>query len=150
MQPAGRAAVEAAKKDGRWDRAYAGPASIVEPEDFQEKLGDVETAKEFWKTLNNKERYAVLWRIQIASETARSGRIKAMVDMLAVGKTPGAATTARPIVQKLSKSKSKPKQEVEGTRKVSKVLLEESAMDKKTLVDVQSQPRRAGLRRRGI
>lgn len=34
MRPAGLAAVEAAKADGRWDRAYAGPANVTTPDDF--------------------------------------------------------------------------------------------------------------------
>src|SRR3954462_15558887 len=35
MRPAGLAAVEAARADGRWERAYAGSASITVPDDLE-------------------------------------------------------------------------------------------------------------------
>ena len=38
MRPAGIAAVEAAKADGRWDRAYDGPATMGVPDDFAAAL----------------------------------------------------------------------------------------------------------------
>src|SRR6266446_2627383 len=34
MRPAGIASVEAAKKDGRWDKAYDSPKNMTVPEDF--------------------------------------------------------------------------------------------------------------------
>lgn len=89
MRPAGIAAVETAKADGRWDRAYAGPATIVVPEDFQVALDAVPAAKAFFDWLNKSQRYSVLWRIETASPKARLGRIEALVQMLATGKVPG-------------------------------------------------------------
>ena len=38
MQPSGLAQVEAAKKDGRWESAYAGSAGLVIPGDFLQAL----------------------------------------------------------------------------------------------------------------
>jgi uncharacterized protein YdeI (YjbR/CyaY-like superfamily) len=38
MRPAGLAEVEAAKRDGRWDAAYAPQRSIAVPADLQQKL----------------------------------------------------------------------------------------------------------------
>src|SRR5437773_62553 len=38
MQPSGLAAIEAAKKDGRWEQAYDSPSNMAMPEDFKEVL----------------------------------------------------------------------------------------------------------------
>src|SRR6185312_8533285 len=43
MQPAGLAAVEAARADGRWERAYAGARTIEVPSDLRAAL-DAEPA----------------------------------------------------------------------------------------------------------
>lgn len=106
MRPAGIAAVEAAKSDGRWERAYAGPKDIIEPEDFREVLRQNEAAQSFFQTLNKSGRYSILWRVQTASPTARQGRIQALIDGLAVGKVPGKET--------------KPKETIETATKVTK------------------------------
>lgn len=89
MRPAGIAAVDAAKADGRWDRAYAGPKNITVQDDLQEALDGNEAAKTFFTSLNGSERYAVLWRVETASPTARAGRIKTLVKGLACGNVPG-------------------------------------------------------------
>jgi len=87
MRPAGLVAVEAAKADGIWDRAYAGPATIQVPDDFAAALKG--KAKTFFEKLNKTERYAVLWRVQTASPKARPGKIQTFVEMLAKGEVPG-------------------------------------------------------------
>lgn len=91
MRESGLKAVEAAKKDGRWERAYAGPATVQVPADLAEKLQRIPAAKAFFEGLNKSERYSVLWRIETASPQARSKRIDALVQMLAAGNVPGAA-----------------------------------------------------------
>src|ERR1700753_554631 len=48
MRPAGVAAVEAAKMDGRWERAYAGPATIEVPKDLEAALERNTKAKRFF------------------------------------------------------------------------------------------------------
>ena len=90
MRPAGLAPVEAAKADGRWERAYAGPATITVPDDFAATLAVEPAAASFFETLNKIDRYSVLWRIQTASPRARDKRIKTLVEMLAEGKRPAA------------------------------------------------------------
>ena len=82
MRPAGLAAVEAAKADGRWERAYAGPATITVPDDFAIALNMEPAAASFFETLNKSDRYAVLWRVQTASPKARENRIKTLVQTL--------------------------------------------------------------------
>jgi uncharacterized protein YdeI (YjbR/CyaY-like superfamily) len=86
MRPAGLAAVEAAKADGRWDRAYAGPATITVPDDLQEALAAVPAAYQQFEALDGQNRYAVLWRVHTAASPAtRAKRIATLVKMLAEG-----------------------------------------------------------------
>lgn len=91
MHEAGLQAVEAAKQDGRWDRAYAGPATVQVPDDLAQELRRTPAAKAFFETLNKSQRYSVLWRIETASPQTRSKRIEALVQMLAAGNLPGAS-----------------------------------------------------------
>jgi len=86
MRPAGLAAVEAAKADGRWERAYGGPASITMPDDLAAALDAERAARAAFDALNRTNRYAVLWRVHTATTPAtRAKRIAAAVQMLAEG-----------------------------------------------------------------
>lgn len=83
MHSAGLAAVEAAKADGRWDRAYDSPGTVTVPEDFQAALDENRQAKAFFSTLKSANRYAVLYRIQTAVKPeTRARRIAELVAML--------------------------------------------------------------------
>ncbi|MDX8055969.1 YdeI/OmpD-associated family protein [Lentzea sp. BCCO 10_0798] len=87
MLPAGLAEIEKAKADGRWDAAYAGPATIEVPDDLTEALKANPKAAEFFKTLNSQNRYAVLLRIHDAKRPeTRQRRIAQFVEMLADGR----------------------------------------------------------------
>jgi uncharacterized protein YdeI (YjbR/CyaY-like superfamily) len=87
MRPAGLAAVEAAQADGRWDRAYAGSATMTVPDDFAAALAAVPAAQREFESLDGTNRYAVLWRVATApSPAARENRIAALVQMLAEGR----------------------------------------------------------------
>ncbi len=89
MRPAGLAAVEAAKADGRWERAYAGSATITVPEDLAEALAAEPAAQKVFDGLDGTNRYAVLWRVHTAATPAtRAKRIAALVQMLAEGRRP--------------------------------------------------------------
>ena len=70
MRPAGLAQVEAAQADGRWDRAYAGSATITVPDDLAAALA-AEPAAEGSSTLDRANRYAVLWRVHTAASPGR-------------------------------------------------------------------------------
>lgn len=86
MQPAGLAQIEAAKADGRWDAAYHSPANITEPDDFLKVLKKNKAAHAFYKTLNSRNRYAILVRIQMAKrKETRQRRIEKFVEMCANG-----------------------------------------------------------------
>lgn len=88
MRPAGIAAVEAAKKDGRWDRAYAGPATMEVPADFEDALAGDEAARTAFQGLSKAQRYSFLWSIQTAvKKETRQRKIKEFVGLLAEGKT---------------------------------------------------------------
>jgi uncharacterized protein YdeI (YjbR/CyaY-like superfamily) len=87
MRPAGLAAVEAAQADGRWDRAYAGPATITVPDDLAAALAAAPAAQREFDALDGANRYAVLWRVHTAATPeARARRIDACVQMLAEGR----------------------------------------------------------------
>lgn len=86
MKPAGRAAVEAAKADGRWDAAYAPPSSIEVPQDLQDRLDRSPAAQSFFASLDAQNRYAILYRIQDARKPeTRARRIDTFIGMLERG-----------------------------------------------------------------
>jgi len=88
MHPAGHAEVERAKADGRWEAAYAGPASIEVPPDLTEALAAEPKAQAMFETLNSQNRYAILYRIATAKRAdTRARRIGEFVAMLARGET---------------------------------------------------------------
>jgi uncharacterized protein YdeI (YjbR/CyaY-like superfamily) len=88
MRPAGLAAVQAAQADGRWDRAYAGPATITVPDDLAAALAAEPAAEAFFAALDGTNRYSVLWRVHTATTPqTRANRIAACVRMLAEGRT---------------------------------------------------------------
>jgi uncharacterized protein YdeI (YjbR/CyaY-like superfamily) len=89
MQPAGLAEVERARADGRWDRAYAGSASIDVPDDLRDALAASPRAQAMWDVLTRANRYAVLYRVHEAKRAeTRARRIRQYVEMLARGDTP--------------------------------------------------------------
>jgi uncharacterized protein YdeI (YjbR/CyaY-like superfamily) len=87
MRPAGLAAVDAARSDGRWERAYAGSATITVPDDLAAALAAEPAAQREFEALDGANRYAVLWRVHTApSDAARANRIGNLVQMLAEGR----------------------------------------------------------------
>ncbi|WP_369139185.1 YdeI/OmpD-associated family protein [Modestobacter versicolor] len=89
MRPAGLAQVEAARADGRWDRAYAGPATITVPDDLAAALAASPAAAEAFAGLGGAERYSVLWRVHTAATPqTRAKRIAACVQTLAEARPP--------------------------------------------------------------
>ena len=84
MRPAGLAAVRAAQDDGRWDRAYAGPATITVPDDLAAALAASPEAAAAFEELDRTNRYSVLWRVHTATTPqTRAKRIAACVEALA-------------------------------------------------------------------
>ena len=80
MQPAGLKAVESAKQDGRWQAAYDSFSRASVPDDFQSELDKNAQAKAFFATLNQQNRYAILFRIQTAKKPeTRAKRIQQFI-----------------------------------------------------------------------
>jgi uncharacterized protein YdeI (YjbR/CyaY-like superfamily) len=88
MQPAGLREIERAKKDGRWNGAYAPQSTAQVPDDLGAALAKNKAAKSFFETLDSANRYAILHRIHVAKKTeTRVARIEKYVAMLIEGKT---------------------------------------------------------------
>jgi len=83
MKSAGLKEIERAKLDGRWDAAYDSSSKATVPSDFQSALDGNVRAKAFFETLDSRNRYAVLFRIQTAKKAeTRAKRISQFVLML--------------------------------------------------------------------
>jgi uncharacterized protein YdeI (YjbR/CyaY-like superfamily) len=88
MRPAGIAEVERARADGRWETAYAGPATIEVPADLAAALAAEPRAQAMFEILTSQNRYAVLYRIGTAKRAeTRTRRVEQFVQMLARGET---------------------------------------------------------------
>src|SRR5690606_1377062 len=84
IRPAGQREIDAAKADGRWEAAYASQSKMTVPDDLQDALLEVPEAAEFFATLNSKNRYAILYRVQSAKKPeTRAKRIEKFVTMMA-------------------------------------------------------------------
>ena len=84
MKPSGLLQVERAKSDGRWDAAYDSAGKAGVPSDFQAALDGNTRARNFFETLDSRNRYAILFRIQTARKAeTRVKKIAQFVQMLA-------------------------------------------------------------------
>lgn len=87
MTAHGLAHVDAAKADGRWDRAYA-IKDMEFPADLQAAIDAVPRAKMMFAKLSAQNRFALSFRVsQLKTEAGRRKRIAAFVEMLAKGAT---------------------------------------------------------------
>ena len=88
MKPAGEAAIEQARADGRWEAAYAGSATIEMPDDLAAALAAEPKAAAMFAALSSQNRYAILYRLATAKRSdTRSRRLTEFVEMLARGET---------------------------------------------------------------
>lgn len=89
MHSAGRAEVERAQADGRWERAYEGPATMEVPDDLRAALAADERARSMFDALTSRNRFAILYQVtQAKRPETRARRIGKYVDMLGRGETP--------------------------------------------------------------
>lgn len=87
MQPSGLVHIEAARKDGRWSRAYAGSAELEIPEDFLAALEKTPKAKRTYATLNRANLFAIYHRLHTAKRPeTREKRMTAILELLASGR----------------------------------------------------------------
>ena len=88
MQPAGLEQIERAKRDGRWDVAYASQSTAQIPEDLRAALAKNKKAKGFFEALDSHNRFAILYRLQDAKKAeTRAARLEKYLAMLVEGKT---------------------------------------------------------------
>jgi uncharacterized protein YdeI (YjbR/CyaY-like superfamily) len=86
MTEHGLAQVEAAKADGRWDRAYGGSRDMDIPADLMAAIDAEPAAKATFATLSAQNRFALAFRLHnLRTEAARRRRIAAFVEMLKRG-----------------------------------------------------------------
>lgn len=79
--------VEAAKTDGRWDRAYRSKDSKI-PDDLQAAIDAEPKAKAMLAKLSAQNRFALVFRTHnLKTEAGRKKRIAAFVEMLKRGET---------------------------------------------------------------
>jgi uncharacterized protein YdeI (YjbR/CyaY-like superfamily) len=89
MQEAGRAAVRAAQADGRWEAAYAGPATAEVPVDLAAAVAANPDAQAMFEVLTSTNRFALIHRLNsVKREETRTRKIAEYVEMLARQETP--------------------------------------------------------------
>ncbi|KQR07141.1 YdeI family protein [Deinococcus sp. Leaf326] len=82
MQPPGLHQVQTARNDGRWERAYAGAATMVLPEDFLDALQRTPGAQQAFSSLGRQAQYAIYQQLQTAATVET--RLRRMNKALAV------------------------------------------------------------------
>ena len=88
MQPAGIAAVQAAKAQGRWQAAYRGQAGMQVPPDLALALAVNPAAAATFDHLEAANRYAIVYRLNAVKHPATQDRkLAEYVDMLARGES---------------------------------------------------------------
>ncbi len=88
MTPHGLRHVEAAKADGRWDRAYLSGKQLRIPDDLQAAIDAEPLAKAMLTGLSEQNRYALAFRMHnIKTEAGRKRKIETFVAMLRRGET---------------------------------------------------------------
>jgi uncharacterized protein YdeI (YjbR/CyaY-like superfamily) len=88
MKPAGLAEVEAARRDGRWQRAYESASTASVPTDFLRALAKNKKAQSFFDGLSRANVYAIAYRLQTARKPeTREKRMRTILAMLARGES---------------------------------------------------------------
>jgi uncharacterized protein YdeI (YjbR/CyaY-like superfamily) len=88
LAPAAVREMEAAKRDGRWESAYASPKAIAVPADLEARLTKSPRARRAFEKLDSRNRYAILYRLHDARRPeTRQRRLEQFVAMLEEGRT---------------------------------------------------------------
>lgn len=83
MREAGLREIEKAQQDGRWDAAYQPQSKATVPDDLQQALAENEAARAFFETLDSRNRFAILYRLNTAKKTeTRQRRLDQFIQML--------------------------------------------------------------------
>jgi uncharacterized protein YdeI (YjbR/CyaY-like superfamily) len=88
MTEHGLKAVEAAKADASWDRAYGSGRNMRIPDDLQAAIDAEPKARTMLSTLNAQNRFALAFRVHnTKTDAGRKKKIAAFVEMLKRGET---------------------------------------------------------------
>jgi uncharacterized protein YdeI (YjbR/CyaY-like superfamily) len=88
MTEHGLAKVEAAKADGRWDRAYKSGKELKIPDDLQAAIEAEPEAREMLAKLSAQNRFALAFRTHnMKTPARRAKKIQTLVEMLKRGET---------------------------------------------------------------
>jgi uncharacterized protein YdeI (YjbR/CyaY-like superfamily) len=88
MQPAGIAAVDAAKAQGRWQAAYRGQADMQIPPDLAEALAADPAAAATFEGLDAANRYSIVYRLNaVKRQETRDRKLTEYIAMLARGES---------------------------------------------------------------
>jgi len=88
MTPHGLRQVDAAKADGRWERAYGSGRNMKIPDDLQAAIDAEPQARAMLTKLSEQNRFALAFRmLSLKTVAGRQRRIQAFVDMLKRGET---------------------------------------------------------------
>lgn len=88
MTPFGLQQVDAAKADGRWDRAYGSGKALKIPEDLQAAIDAEPKAKAMLARLTEQNRFAIAFRMHaLKTKAGREKKIQTFVAMLKRGET---------------------------------------------------------------
>jgi len=80
--------VDAAKSDGRWDRAYRGGKEMTIPDDLLAAINAEPKANKMLQQLNAQNRFALAFRVHnMKTDAGRSKKIETFVQMLKRGET---------------------------------------------------------------
>jgi uncharacterized protein YdeI (YjbR/CyaY-like superfamily) len=83
MRPSGMAAIELAKQKGIWEAAYDSQKNASIPDDLQKELDKNPEAAEFFSSLNSVNKYAIIYRLQVArNPEIRTKKLDQFIEML--------------------------------------------------------------------
>ncbi|NUS74317.1 MAG: OmdA domain containing protein [Corynebacteriales bacterium] len=86
MRPSGLAAIDAARRDGRWDGAYEAQSAVTVPDDLRAALEDNPSAQAAFDQLGKTDRYLLILRLLKArTSAARVAALRSVLTRLADG-----------------------------------------------------------------
>ena len=93
LRDRGFAEVERARADGRWDRAYAGPATAEAPPELEAALDAAPRARLAFDRLTGSARYSALHPVlTAATDTTRERRILKLIEQLELEASEGSGS----------------------------------------------------------
>lgn len=89
MEEPGLAQVRSAKKDGRWENAYAPASEMTIPDDFLAAVESRPKAKKFFDRLGKSSRYIIAYMLFTAKRPeTRQRRFNKLLDLVECGEKP--------------------------------------------------------------